>query len=76
MRIMQTHKRRDADQQRTRRDRAARLLASYIRRAPAPYIAPMTTTELVLTWLVVGLIFLALFLLLGWMGSAHVPTPR
>lgn len=53
-----------------------RFLASYIRRAPASYIAPMTTTEIVLTWLTAGLIFLALFLLLGWMGSAHVPAGR
>lgn len=64
------------EERRTRRERAARLVARYIRHAPAPYMAPMTTVETILSWLVIGAIFLGLFLLLAWLSSAPAIGPH
>ena len=73
MRFIHLHERRPEVEPRARREHLARFLASYLRRVPASYIAPMSRTQVVLTWLVVGPLFLGLFLLFGWMTSAPPP---
>jgi len=64
MRFIHLHERSPEEEQ---RERLARFLASYLRRVPAPYIAPMSRTQVVLTWLAVGAVFLGLFLPFGVM---------
>jgi hypothetical protein len=58
---------RDTDQDRRRK--AAQLVSWYIGRAPAPYMAPLSKTALMLLWVLCIGIFLGVLVLLSWASS-------
>jgi hypothetical protein len=69
MKLMRLFRGRRPDAVADRNREAARLVSWYIGRSPAPYIAPLSKTALVLAWLLGVAIFLGVLLLLAWLGS-------